>query len=65
MHARTHTPDVLSVQANHTCNTHHENGEHDLGHVEGMPPVVVRDISVVPLDRDQETVQRLQHEHFS
>ena len=43
-----------------SVNTHHEDGEHDLCYIERVPPVVIRYISVVPLDSDEEAVQSLE-----
>jgi hypothetical protein len=49
------TTDILLIA------THHEDCEHNLSHVEGVPPVVIRYIAVISLDRNQEAIQLLQH----
>lgn len=39
--------------------SYHHNGEHDLGDVESVSPIVIRHVSVVAFDRDKESVQCL------
>lgn len=39
--------------------THRQYGEHHLGHVEGVPPVVVCDVPVILLDGQQPPAQHL------
>ena len=39
--------------------TYGDQGEHDLAHIEGMPPVVVRDVAVVLAYRQEPSDQCL------